>query len=113
MTFGWTTSLFQFILGTLTLWVCSYTVDTPTPDLKSAAIYNAILQVLCLIFAGIIFILKPGTFGSIILVFSIVYFISFFLLKKMYGTSILNTTWLVIACWAVKAGAEKFITAVL
>ena len=46
--------------------MCSYTVDTPHTDVKTAAIYNAIIQILGLIFAGILLSVKPNTFGQAI-----------------------------------------------
>lgn len=113
MTIGWTVSLFEFILGTLTLWICSQTVDTPNSNIKTAAIYNVMLQILSLSMVGIMFITKPNTIGIFVLTFSIAFIISFFLLKIMYGTSIFSTTWLVIACWVIKAGAKKIIATIL
>jgi hypothetical protein len=114
MTINWKVSLLEFILGTLTLWVCSYTVNTQSSDVKTAAIYNAIQQILSLIIFGIAFFIwtKPYTFSTIIVTFIIIFFVSFFLLKRMYGTSIFSTTWLVVACWAVRAGAEKLTRAI-
>jgi hypothetical protein len=113
MHFRLTLGLLGFIFGTLILWICSYTVNTPNTDIKTSAIYNAIQQVLGLVFAGVMLSLKPVNLGEIIVEFSIFYLISFFLLKKLYGTSIFGTIWLATACWAAREGADKFITAIL
>lgn len=94
-----------FIFGTLVLWFCSKTVNTPNADLKSAALYNAILMVLLMIglfalFATAIFL--PVLLGLMSVIFIIVYiYSSFWFLMSIYGISFFSSLWIIIAMWAV------------
>jgi hypothetical protein len=105
-------SVLEFICCTFALWLCSQAANTHTNDLKTAAIYSAINQILIVIIlgGGILISTSSVISGKIFFIFFLITFVvSFFLLKKMYGTSILSTLWLVLACWAVRAGADKLV----
>ena len=45
--------ILEFIVGTLVLWLCSSSVKTEHANIKTAAIYNAIMMVLDGILLGI------------------------------------------------------------
>jgi uncharacterized membrane protein YjjP (DUF1212 family) len=100
-----------YILGTLVLWACSFTVNTENSTLKVAALYNAIMTVLYAALMGLGFIcLFMGTDSSAIVFFittTISAIVSFILLMRLYSISVFSTIWLVIAMWAVSTCAEK------
>lgn len=102
-----------FIVGTLVLWVCSFTVKTDMANIKTAAIYNGIMTVFggVLLAIGLIFLHTESSFaGGMFLVSTVLTLIaSFWLLMRMYGISFLATIWLVFAMWAVDALVEKLI----
>ena len=100
-----------FIVGTLVLWVCSFTVKTDNANIKTAAIYNAIMTAIggVLMAIALVFVhTESGVAGGMLIVSTILTLIvSFWLLMRMYGISFLSTIWLVIAMWAVDALVEK------
>ncbi|MDF3129152.1 hypothetical protein P0Y35_08100 [Kiritimatiellaeota bacterium B1221] len=103
----------NFIIGTLVLWLCSKTVNTPNSDLKSAALYNAII--VGFLIAGLFTLLAvamflPTLLGLISILFLIIYiYSSFWILMSIYGISFLSSLWLLIAMW----GVNKLIEMVL
>lgn len=111
MTIEWKAGLLEFIVGTLTLWICSNGVSTDNTDIKTAAVYNSVQQVLYFLIAGSFLYIfeKPYSGVTISLTFIIYFSFSFVLLMKLYGTSIFSTIWLIVACWAVRAGAVKLL----
>ena len=102
-----------FIVGTLVLWVCSFTVKTDRANIKTAAVYNAIMTVFGGVLLAIALILlhtESGLAGGMFLASTVLTLIvSFWLLMRMYEISFLATIWLVIAMWAVDALVEKLI----
>ena len=102
-----------FIIGTFVLWLCSRVVDTDKRDIKTAAVYNAIMTCLGGVIVILTFISFRGDSASMddaLLAFTIfALVVSFWLLKRMYEISFLETLWLVIAMWAVNALVEKVI----
>lgn len=103
----------EFILGTIVLWICSFTVDTPNANLKTAATYNVITTALggILIGIGLIFLHSESAAGGgiFIVLTGVILVISFWLLMRMYVISFLAALWLCIAVWAVSAGVEKLV----
>ncbi len=106
-----------FILGTLVLWGCSFTVKTEHANLKTAAIYNGIMTILGGALLGLVFIFlqtESGIAGGVLLASTIVTLVvSFWLLMRMYNITFPATLWLVIAMWVVDTGVEKLIDFVL
>ena len=102
-----------FIVGTLVLWVCSFTVKTDNANIKTAAIYNAIMTVFggVLLAVALIFLhTESGVAGGMLLISTILTLIvSFWLLMRMYGITFMSTIWLVFAMWAVDTLVEKLI----
>lgn len=105
-----------FIFGTLVLWLCSLTVKTARANIRTAAIYNAIMTVLggVLLALGLLFLhTGSGITGGMFLVTTILTLIvSFWLLMRMYDITFLATLWLVFAMWAVNTLVEKLINVV-
>ena len=102
-----------FILGTLALWMCSFTVKTERANIKTAAIYNGIMTGLggVLLAIGLVSLYtESGLVGGIFFVFTVLMLIaSFWLLMRMYDISFLAALWLFIAMCAVDALVEKLI----
>lgn len=100
-----------FVVGTGVLWVCSLTVKTEHANLKTAAVYNAVMSVLLLVVLamGLIYLsTDSGPAGTVLLITTIItVIVSFVLLMRLYAISFLATIWLVIAMWAVQTGIEK------
>jgi len=99
-----------FGLGTVILWICFHTVNTQNATIKAALIYNGVMAVLWAVVLGtglIFFSTQSSSSGTLFLVTTIVSLvISFVLLMRIYDISFLSTIWLVVAMWAVQAGAE-------
>ncbi len=100
-----------FILGTLILWGCSFTVDTPNANIKTAAIYNGIMTVFGAVLLGIAFLFlhtESSIAGGILLISTIaMLFVSFSLLMRMYIIRFWSTIWLVFAMWFVDVSVDK------
>ena len=113
MTFVWILGelIVGFIIGTLVLWGCSFTVKTPNANLKTAAIYNAIMTVLggVLLAIGLLFVQTESGVAGVMFFVSLILtlIVSFWLLMTMYEIGFLAALWLVIAMWAVDTGIEK------
>src|SRR5262245_22763354 len=97
----------DFAIGTGVLWFCtSALTDSPNANLRTAAIYNAIVTVLgaVLLGIGILFISSQSSTTETLFIVSTltVLAVSFYLLKRLYDLSLWATVWLVIAMWAVE-----------
>jgi len=103
--------ILRFILGTVVLWICSFTVKTENANFKTAVVYNGIITILEGVLFGVALIFlhtESCSAGGILIIFTILTLIvSFWLLMRMYNITFLSTLWLGIAMWAVDAGIEK------
>jgi len=100
-----------FVLGTVVLWLCSFTVKTPHRNIKTAAKYNAIMMALTAILAGVAWVFLStgaGALGGLFIVLAILTLVvSFVLLMLMYEISFWATIWLVFAMWALQTCVQK------
>ena len=105
--------IFGFIAGTLVLWFCSFTVKTEETNIRTAAIYNAIMTVISgvlMVIALICVYTESGVAGWLLVIFTVLTLIvSFWLLMRMYDISVSATIWLVIAMWAVGEFVGKLV----
>lgn len=102
-----------FILGTVVLWACSFTVKTDNANFKTAAIYNAIMTAIGGVLMAIAFVFlhtESSIAGGMLFASTILTLIvSSWLLMRMYNISFLSTIWLVIAMWATDTLVKKAI----
>ena len=100
-----------FILGTLILWGCSFTVNTPNANIRTAAIYNGIMTVLGGVLLGMAFVFmhtESSAVGGMFLISTILMLgVSFWLLMRMYIITFWATIWLVFAMWFVDVTVDK------
>jgi hypothetical protein len=105
-----------FIVGTIVLWICSLTVNTQNANIKTSAIYNAIMTVLygVLLVIGVVCVGIGSSVTDWMFVATTILtlIVSFWLLMRMYTISFLATVWLVIAMWAVNAVVGKLIAVI-
>ena len=105
-----------FIVGTLVLWACAFTVTTEQANIRTAALYNAIMTAIggVLVAMALIFLhTESGVAGGLLVISTVLTLIvSFWLLMRMYAISFLATLWLVFAMWAVDTLVEKLIAIV-
>ena len=98
--------IIDFVLSTLVLWVCSYTVTTPNANFKTAAIYNGIMTA----FIGLLFVMSMvgamitpfygevvGSLGMLVAIF-----LAFWLMIRLYEISFLSVLWLFIVILMAK-----------
>ena len=104
--------IFGFIVGTLVLWFCSTTVNTEKANIKTAALYNAIMNTFggLLLAMGILFLHTDSDYvGGTLLTFTLLTpILSFWVLMRLYNMSVLATLWLAFAMWAVQTLIQKF-----
>lgn len=103
-----------FIVGTLALWFCSYSVSTENRNIKTAAICNGIITalwaILIIISLVVLQLTESGAAAALLFVsYTVALLISFLFVKGMYRISFWATVWLIIATWFVDAGVEKLI----
>jgi hypothetical protein len=100
-----------FILGTTVLWIISLAINTKNRDIKTAAIYNAIMTLVGTVFICINWMILPkipNITGNIFFIPTIMLFvglvISFILLMHLYNIKFLSTAFLAIVMWVVGCG---------
>jgi|GEM_PF-2993679 len=104
--------LVRFVLGTTVLWLCSLTTSSPNANLKTAAIYNGIMQLIFLgITLGFVVLLAVGVSAgwTLFLLVVLALLIGFALLMWLYEISILSAIWLIFAMIAVTALAGRIL----
>ena len=103
----------SFVVGTLVLWVCSFTVKTKKATFKTAAIYNAIMTFIGGILMVILLVFErtESSHGvEILFVLSVLTLIvSFFLLMRLYKITFLAALWLFVIMFIVDVVMEKLI----
>ncbi len=105
------TSALSFVLGVVTLWICSFSVNTPNANIRTAAIYNGVMIVPQLVLAGLAFLSiwseSEWAAGLLIATMIIVVVFSFWFMMRLYQISFLAALWLVFAVWAMDSLVEK------
>jgi len=100
-----------FIIGTMILWGCSFSVNTPNANIKTSAIYNGIMTVMGSVLMGMAFIFlhtESGIAGGVFIISTtLMLIVSFWLLMRMYMITFGATVWLVFAMWFVDITVDK------
>lgn len=104
----------DFIVGTVVLWLCSMTTSTPNANLKTAAIYNAIMVVVGIVVFGfvILFLATGMGAGLFLLIILMTLILLLVLLMWLYEISFLASLWLAIAMIAVSVLVERATAAI-
>ena len=99
-----------FVVGTVVLWLCSLTTNSPRANIKTSAIYNAIMTLFGELLFGVALIcLRSGSeFTGWVLVLStlVTLIVSFVFLMRLYEISFLATVWLTAAMYLVNKLVE-------
>jgi hypothetical protein len=105
--------LIRFAIETLVLWGCSFTVKTPNANLKTAAIYNAIISVVFTFCFGIAvaYLLAQSNAVSLLFLLSCLAMLcfSFWLLMRLYIIRFWSAAWLTFATWFVHVTISELV----
>ena len=106
-----TIQFISFIVGTLILWGCSFSIDSPNRNLAAAALYNGIMSLLQLCGAGLALLTFCSHIALPILViyYIAIFVLSFWLLMRIYIISLASASWLVFAMWFISISLRKML----